>query len=277
MQNKQRLGITIVLLLIGAELFVALAAPLLAPHDPYRHNPGLQLHPPLVSTEHILGTDNHGRDIYSRLLFGTRSIMLTVAQALLVAVAVGVPLGLAAGVAGWALSLASSILFDSLLAVPPLLLALTAVSVFSGGAADALGGVIAVVVGIIFIPVFARQVRHLTLEELSRPYLLSVRTAGGSMGYIVFRHVIPAIAIPLYRLGAISAALIIAISTTLTFLGIGASPPGSDWGLMLRDGRSYLLSAPWMAVIPGVAVVVSGILFQALAQQLAKRTLRPTG
>ena len=241
------------IVLLITSIVGALCAPLIAPYDPYQHHPEQRLHPP--SKDFIFGSDHLGRDILSRVLFGAREMLFTLSGALIFALCIGGGLGLLTISTMAAIDGIMTLLFDVVLAFPVVLLAIVLIGSFGASLFSLI-----VTLGVIFVPVIARQVRSMGRDIIAKPYIESVRSAGGGTGYIIFRHIIPALCAPILHFLATIAVLMIGISSSLSFLGLARRPPTADWGLMLRDARSYLLHAPWMLLFPGIAIICSGLL-----------------
>ena len=215
--------------------------------------------------EFLLGTDHLGRDILSRIIFGAREMLFTLTIALGVAWLIGGMVGLSTVALPLGADGIIMLLLDIALAFPAVLLAIALIGAFGASLAS-----LALTLAAVFAPVVARQVRSAGKAVFFRPYIQTVRSAGGSAGYILFRHVIPAIYGSMLHFTAIIAVLMISIASALSFLGLARRPPIADWGLMLRDARSYLLHAPWMALFPGVAIVLTGLLLYAVAESAAR-------
>lgn len=249
-----------------AEIVIVLAAPLTAPHDPYQHHPQQRFSPP--SRTFPLGTDHLGRDILSRVIFGGREMLFT----LLLALGISMLLGGGAGMLSATLPLRFdgiiTLAIDVALSVPAVLLAIILIGAF-GASLVAL----ALTLAAVFAPVTARQVRGLTQEALTHPSIEIVRIAGGSTAYILLRHILPAIRTQIIQFTTLIAVLMISISSALSFLGLARRPPLADWGLMLRDARSYLLSTPWIAISPGAAILLTGLLLHYAGASIPSRTM----
>ena len=247
------------LVLVGLFCLVALVAPYAAPYDPVEQFPGAQLKPP--SPEYPLGTDDLGRDILSRLLYGSR-ISLAVG---LISVAIGFGVGATSGllggyVGGW-IDATMNRLWDCLLAFPAILLGIAIVLVIGPGAVNA-----AVAVGIFNIPVFARLARACALAEKGRDYVLAERALGASNLRIVFQHILPNVLSPLLVQVMVAMAFAILLESTLSFLGLGTQPPDPSWGSMLSTSRQFLRTAWWYGVFPGLALSILLIGFNFLSE-----------
>jgi peptide/nickel transport system permease protein len=238
------LGGIVVLLLIGA----GLAAPLIAPYDPLKQNLRNSLSPP--SPEHWFGTDVHGRDIFSRVIYGASySLSIGFLGALLAGV-VGVALGLSAGFYGGRADMLIMRLVDILLAFPGLLLAIAIIAVIGPGLENVI-----IAVGIFSIPTFTRVVRGSVLSVRQQDFIAAARTVGAPNNRIMRLHLFPNILAPVLVL-------------LTSFLGLGAQPPTPEWGAMLSDGRDYLVLAPHVATFPGLAILLAVLGFNLLGDGL---------
>jgi len=236
----------IVLLMIG--LFVALA-PLLATHDPLHAVPTEQFSPP--GLEHLLGTDDLGRDVFSRLMWGGRASLLHAALAAVLAAGVGTLVGGLAGLAESGVEQGIMRIVDVLLAFPPLLMAISLVALLGVG-----GWQIALGVGISLLPGFVRVVRAATLTARQRLFVQVARGFGADSWYIFRIHVFPAIWPQVVSLAVVNYAWALLSVAALEFLGFTGSPSDPGLGTMLNQGRSYLNIAPWIALSPGTMLTL---------------------
>jgi peptide/nickel transport system permease protein len=249
------------LVILTLLLVVAVAGPRLAPYDPYYEAFDVQLNSP--STLHRLGTDQYGRDILSRILYGTRSALAAGLVANGIATILGVIIGLTAGYYGrWvdALLMRST---DIMLSFPYLLLALIIVSILGTGLTSAI-----IAIGIVYTPQFARLTRGTVLEAREHEYVEAARALGVPAVSLMQRHILPNILAPIMVMATLTVGLAIVETAGLSFLGLGAQPPAADWGAMLADGRSYMLSAPWIATFPGLAILITVLGFNLLGDGL---------
>lgn len=261
---------TIVVLVIGGLLLAgAIFAPFLAPHDPYVGTLADRLRPPFWMTggnaEYLLGTDVLGRDILSRLLYGARASLLVAALAVLGAGIVGSAIGICAGyVGGWVDSLLMRIV-DLAISLPMILIALL-VGVLVGPSLTN----IVVIIGVMLWSQFARMSRNETLRVSRLAYVDLARTAGCSSLRIAIEHVLPNVAAPLIVLGTLQVGTVIIMEASLSFLGVGVPPPAPAWGTMIAEGRSYVLSAWWICIFPGLAILMTVLVANMLGDGLAE-------
>ncbi|HEX7124794.1 MAG TPA: ABC transporter permease [Thermodesulfobacteriota bacterium] len=243
--------------LVAAFVAASLLAPLLSPYDPLAPDFAAVLAPP--SLAHPFGTDDLGRDILSRVLHGGRvslqAGLLTVAFAL----AVGVPLGLAAGFFGGRVDNLVMRGIEVVLSFPTLVLALGITAVLGPKLIHAL-----LAIGIVFVPHFARLIRGQVLSVKENDYVSAARALGASDPRVMGLHVLPNCLAPILVQSTFSVALGILIEAALSFLGLGTQPPTPSWGIMLSTGRAYLEQAPWLGLFPGLAVFATVLGFNML-------------
>src|SRR5436309_1459733 len=231
-------------------VLVALAAPLVAPYDPLAQDLGNTLASP--GRDHLLGTDNVGRDVLSRVVWGTRVSLMAGLVSVALAVLAGSLLGLAAGYCGGRIDGLVMRVMDAVLSFPPLVLALALGAVLGAG----LTGVL-VALGVVYTPTFARLMRGQVLTITARDYVDAARALGGSGWRIAARHVVPNAINPIIVQASLSVAFAILAEASLSFLGLGIQPPQASWGSMINAGRGYLQQAPWIVFGPGAALFVT--------------------
>ncbi|ALS77241.1 ABC transporter permease [Planococcus kocurii] len=234
-------------LIILFYIFIAIFAPVLAPYHPHEINLDNKLIPP--SMEHWMGTDDKGRDILSRILYGSRLSMGVGFAAVAFGGFFGITLGLIAGYYGKWLDTIIMRCMDVLLAFPGILLALAIVSALGPSLIN-----VTIAVGAFSVPLFARIVRGSTLEVKQLEYIDAIRSLGARDGTIIFKHILPNILSPIIVQGTLRVATAILSAAGLSFLGLGAQPPSSEWGTMLSSGRDFLFTAPYIAIFPGLAI-----------------------
>lgn len=250
--------------LLGAIVLVALCAPWLATHDPRRAAPEQQLQGP--SRAHLLGTDLLGRDVYSRVVYGGRRVLVIAALALLVTVPPGLAAGVLAGYAGRWIDAALMTLVDALLAFPNLLLALALVTLFGDGVTQ-----IALAVGVAGIPAYARVTRAAVLGARGNLFVEAARAIGAGPLRIMVWHIVPAILPPLLAFTSVTLSWAILNGAALAFLGYAGDISAPDWGIMLAAGRATFRTAPWIALAPGIALSALIFALNLLGSGLARR------
>lgn len=245
-------GAAIVTLAVAA----AVLAPLLAPHDPYLQAIPNRLIPPVWdpggSWSHVLGTDPLGRDILSRIIYGARISISAGALAVLVAMSLGVLMGLVSGYYGGAADTVIGNLVNVMLAFPFLLLALAAIAVVG----PSFGNMI-VVLGLTGWPVYTRVVRAETLKFREREFVQAARALGVGSSRIIWGHVLPNLVNTIIVMASLEVARMIILESFLSFLGLGIQPPTPSWGGMLGEGRLYMLTHWWLATFPGAAIFLT--------------------
>jgi len=259
------------IVLVSAFFTLALAAPLVAPFDPTAQ-PAKRLLPP--GGRHLLGTDEFGRDVFSRIVHGARISLQVGIVSVGIALALGGTVGL---VAGYCLGVVDSLtgrLVDVMFAFPSVILIIAISGVLGAGLSTAM-----VAIGIVYSPIFARIVRAPTLVVVQQPYVEGARAIGAGLGRVVGRHVLPNIAAPVVVQTTLSFSTAILSEATLSFLGLGTQPPHPSWGTMLSGGRRFMELAPWVTVYPGLAIALTvlglNLLGDALRDALDPRLGQP--
>jgi peptide/nickel transport system permease protein len=249
-------GALIVLLVL-----VGLFAPLIAPSDPLQTAPTQVLQQP--SPGHILGTDNVGRDEFSRVIYGTRISLSVALIAVTIALCGGVSMGLAAGYIGGATDQLLSRFIDAMLAFPGVLLAIAVTSALGPSLRNAM-----IAVGIIQIPLYFRLARGQVLQAREHEYVTAAAVIGATRFRILRRHIMPNIANPLIIAASISSSTAILALAALGFIGIGPQPPDPDWGSMINTASGALNQAPWLSFGPGLAIFITVFSFSMLGDAL---------
>jgi peptide/nickel transport system permease protein len=253
-------------------LLMAVFAPILAPYDPLKQDLSNLLAPP--NAQHVFGTDNNGRDVLSRVIWGTRVSLIAGLVSVALAAVVGCSLGLAAGYWGGQVDGVLMRLIDAVLSFPALVLALALGAVLGAG----LGGVL-IALGVVYTPTFARLMRGQVLTVRTRDYVQAARVLGGADWWILLRHILPNASTPIVVQASLSVGFAILAEASLSFLGLGVQPPEPSWGSMINTGRGYLQQAPWMVFGPGAAlfITVLGLNFvgDAVRDALDPRLLTP--
>lgn len=266
LRNKAALVSIAVLVLL---VVVAIFGTLIAPHEPNKVSLSLRLMGP--SGTHWFGTDELGRDVLSRLIVATRVDLLASAQAVGLALLIGVPLGVVAGYAGGVTDALLSRVIDALMTLPPLILAVVVVAILGPGLRNAM-----LAIAILIVPSFYRIVRASTQGARSELYIESARASGCSSWRILWRHILPAVAPPLLVQASFSASVVIVAEASLSFLGLGARAPQATWGLMLNDASSNITTSSYLIYPPTVMVAITILAFSLLGDGLRDALGRQT-
>lgn len=239
------LGLGVLVALVVTAIF----APVIAPHDPVTPNYSQTLESP--SLEHPMGTDSFGRDVFSRVIYGTRVSVYVGLAIVFFGTLGGVPIGLLAGY--YSDSLLDTVLMrlmDSVLAFPSIILALTIMAVLGGGTENVI-----IALSIANVPVFARLVRGSVLSVKEEEYITSAVAVGSTDRKIISRYVLPNVMAPIIVQGTLVFAFAVLNEAALSFLGIGTQPPTASWGLMLNEGKRFLEQAIWLTIFPGLSIM----------------------
>jgi len=249
--------------LVLSVLFVltAIFAPLIAPHDPYAIAPARSLQGP--SHEYLLGTDELGRDMLTRLLLGARITLVITLGAVMLSLGAGASLGLIAGFYGGKVDTVIMRGIDVLMAMPGFLLAIGIIAALGVGTSNLI-----IAVGVYSIPAFARIARGSTLSVKAEEYVTAAQSIGASNWRIMVRHILPNIMPPLVVQTSLRMATAILTASGLSFLGLGPQPPTPEWGAMLSAGRDYMTLAPLFVAVPGLAILVVTLSFNLLGDGL---------
>lgn len=243
-------------LIVAFFILMTVFGPLLSPYGYAQQNLDNRLQPP--SADHWFGTDQFGRDIFSRILVGSRDVLAIAGTGTLLAVLAGLSLGLLAGYAGGLTDEFFMRLMDVLLAIPPLLLAMIILATIGPSRLN-----VVLVVGVLYIPMVARVVRSVVLEVKTREFIEAARLRGESSAYIIFREILPNVLPPLAVEASMRFSYSIFLVASLGFLGLGVQPPSPDWGMMVGEARTWFEQAPWVLLFPAgtIAFLVVGVAF----------------
>lgn len=250
--------------LVGLVVIVAVLSFFWTPYDPVRINPQVKLQ--LPSAQHWLGTDNLGRDLFTRILVGARITLLVGVVSVGIAVLIGTPLGIWAGMKRGAVEEITMRGADILLAFPALLLAIMFAAIYGASTVSAMAAI-----GLASVPGFARVARAGTLQVMNSEYILAARAASQRPLRIARRHVLPNLAGMLIIQCSVTFALAVLAEAALSFLGLGTPPPVPSWGRMLQESQQYWGTFPLMAILPGVAIAVAVMGFNLLGDGLRDR------
>jgi len=237
------IGLSVVVFFI----LLAAAAPLVSPYDPLATSWAMVRKAP--SAAHPFGTDEIGRDVLARIIWGSRASLLAGLVSVMLALAVGVPIGLVSGYAGGILDGTVMRIIDAMLAIPFLILAIALAAFLGPSLTNAM-----IAIGITQMPIFARLTRGQVLSVKHEDYVEAARAVGNPQYRIVLRHIFPNIVPPLLVQATLATAAAIIAEASLSFLGLGQQPPNPSWGSMLNVAKNFMAQAPWMAIWPGLAI-----------------------
>ena len=255
---------TVVMLGLVAALLVvvsALFADALAPHAPDEQN--FDLIEARPGAQAVFGTDRFGRDVLSRVIHGSRISLYVALTSILVAMTLGGALGLFAGYVGGAWDNGINRVLDVFFSVPGLLLAVGIAAMRGPGVNSAV-----LAITILYVPIFARVIRGPVLAERAKDYVEAVRALGASRLAVALKHVLPNVVSPFVVQGTVALSQAILIEASLSYLGLSAQPPTPSWGNMLNEGRTYLETAPWISVFPGIAIMITVLAFNLIGDGL---------
>lgn len=264
---RQNRGAVAGLVLVTLFVLVALFAPWIAPYDPAAIHDGVFSQPPFWaaggSHQYWLGTDDVGRDVLSRLIYGARISMGVGFMVVIFSLSIGTLLGLLAGYAGGFVDKVIMRLTDILMALPSILLAIVVVTILGQSLTNAV-----IAVGVVVIPGFIRLVRAQVMIEKNRQYVVASGSFGAGPGRQVFINILPNTLAPVIVQGTLGFSDGILNVAALGFLGLGAKPPTAEWGTMLADARAFIESAPWLVTLPGLCILVVVLGFNLLGDGL---------
>jgi peptide/nickel transport system permease protein len=257
----RRRGAMVGLVFIVFFVLLALFAPWVAPHDPLQTSWSAVRKAP--SAQYLFGTDEIGRDVLSRVIWGTRASLLAGLVSVCISLALGVPVGLAAGyLGGWVDALISRIT-DAMLACPFLILAIALAAFLGPSLTNAM-----IAIGISATPIFIRLTRAQVLAVKVEDYVEAARAVGNSHLRIALRHILPNVVPPLIVQATLAIAAAVIAEASLSFLGLGQQPPAPSWGSMLNTAKNYIDNAPWMSVWPGLSIFLLVLSFNLLGDGL---------
>ncbi len=256
-------GFIVVVLLISTAIF----APIVAPYSPDIQNLADRLIPPMWDAKgvssHVLGTDDFGRDLFSRIIFGSRISLMVGAISVGVSLSFGLVMGIVAAYFGGKTDLFIMRIVDIMLSIPAILLAIVIVSILGPSLFSAMTAI-----GIVGIPTYARIVRSSVLAEREKEYVIASRINGSSNFRLMFVVILPNCASPIIVQATMGFASAVLEAAGLSFLGLGAQPPTPEWGAMLSDSLQFITTAPWMIFYPGVAIFLTVLSFNLMGDGL---------
>lgn len=251
------LGLVLLIPIISMSVF----APVITPHDPTATNAADKFEGP--SGEYLIGTDNFGRDILSRVMMGGRTTLYLGLTSVMLALAIGVPVGLTAGYLGGQTDEVLMRAMDILMSIPSLLLALLIVSMLSANITNAV-----LAIGVVYAPRIARVVRGSTLSVKNEAFVAAAEARGESNLYIMFGEILPNVVSPIIVEASIRVGFAIIIGTSLSFLGLGTQPPQADWGFMIAQARTYIFNTVWFLLWPSLMLGATVLGFNLLGDGL---------
>ncbi|WP_169940278.1 ABC transporter permease subunit [Campylobacter sp. RM15925] len=256
-------GLFIVLVLIVCAIF----APLIAPFDPNEQNLAMRLLPPIyengANSAYILGTDDFGRDLLSRIIYGARVSIMIGFISVVISLAIGLLLGILAGYYGGLIDLIIMRIVDIMLAIPAILLAIVIVAILGPSLYNAM-----IAIGIVGIPTYARIIRASVLAEKEKEYVIASRINGSSDLRLMLLVILPNCLSPIIVQATMGFASAVLEAAGLSFLGLGAQPPLAEWGAMLSNSLQYITTAPWMILYPGLAIFLTVLGFNLIGDAL---------
>jgi peptide/nickel transport system permease protein len=250
-------GAVVLLVIVLAAIFAAQ----IAPYSPTRQDFRVQLQPP--SRQHLMGTDEFGRDVFSRIIWGAQASLEAGLVAATIALVVGVLFGMVAAFYGGRADNLIMRGMDIVLAFPYILLAIAVVAILGPGLRNAM-----IAIGIVYVPHYARIARGSVLSVRSREYVEAARALGAKDTRLMRQHVLPNTLAPLIVQTTLCVGIAIIDTAGLSFLGLGTQPPTPDWGNMLSAGRNYVIDSPWIATFPGLAILVTVLAFNLMGDAL---------
>jgi peptide/nickel transport system permease protein len=245
------------LFIVGLLVVTAAAAPLIAPFDPLRMAAGPRLQPPSLS--HLMGTDDFGRDVFSRIVYGAQLTLRIGVIAVGISLTLGLLLGLVAGYGSKWVERILMRLVDVLFSFTEIVIALACLAIFGIGLTNAM-----IAIGIASIPFYARVTHSVVLVEKNKPYFEAAISSGAGHLRLIFLHLLPNVVPTLIVVGTLGVSTAVLAAAGLSFLGLGAQPPQPEWGFMLSSSRDLISRAPWMMIFPGLAIAVTVLGFNLL-------------
>jgi len=254
-------GATLGVAIICVFLLVAILAPTLAPYDPYQIVPEARLSAP--SSDHLFGTDHFGRDILSRLMYGSRISFKVSLVSVSLALFSGLILGITAGYFGGILDLIISRIIEVLFSFPDIVLALIVMAILGASMTNLM-----IAIGVVYTPIFARITRGAVLEVKNALYIEASRNLGAGTWRIIIMHVLPNIMAPIIIQTTLSLAFAMLSEAALSFLGFGVEPDMPSWGIMLKDGKDWIQNGWWLTIFPGITITLGVLSFNLMGDGL---------
>ena len=249
------------LVVIVAFVVLAVFAPLIAQYEPDKTSWTLIRKAP--SMAHWMGTDENGRDVFARVLFGARASLLAGVVSVVIAAGIGVPLGLLSGFVGGVTDAVIGRVTDAMLSCPFLILAIALAAFLGPALSNAM-----IAIGVSAAPIFVRVARGATMDAATNEYVEAARALGNPPWRVAVRHVLPNIVPPVLVQATLAIAAAIIAEASLSFLGLGQQPPAASWGSMLNSAQRFLTQAPWLAIFPGLAIFLAVLSFNLIGDGL---------
>ena len=258
---KKNPAFAVFLILALLLVCIAIFAPWIATHDPYEAVLADAVQPP--SAQHWFGTDTMGRDLFSRVIFGTRTSLAAALALVGIIMTAGTFLGIVAGYFGGVLDAVIMRIADMMISFPGMVLAIAVAGILGGGIVNAV-----LALSVVSWTKYARLARSLVLKIYNRDYIAAARVTGSTTGHILWKYMLPN-ALPTFLItGATDIGSMMLEIAGLSFLGFGAKPPSAEWGYMLNEGRPYITAAPWLMIFPGLAIFVTVVIFNLLGDSI---------
>ncbi len=250
-------GLTIIMIF----LIMSILAPMISPYDPYEIQTEVRLSPP--SSEHFFGTDHFGRDIFSRIMYGSRISFKVSFISVGIALTAGLILGLLAGYFGGMVDIIISRIIEVMFSFPDIILALIVMAVLGPNITNLM-----IAIGIVYTPIFARITRGAVLEIKNSLFIEATKSLGSNTLRIIIMHVLPNILAPVIIQTTLSLAFAMLSEAALSFLGFGVEPDMPSWGIMLKDGKAWITSGWWLTIFPGIAITLCVLSFNLMGDGL---------
>jgi len=266
-QYKRNKSAVVGFFIVVVLVFMAIFAPWIAPHLPADQDLAHRLTPPMWEdgglSQYFLGTDDFGRDLFSRIIYGARISLMVGAISVGMSLSFGLTMGMLAAYFGGKVDLLIMRIVDIMLSIPAILLAIVVVSILGPSLTNAM-----IAIGIVGIPTYARVVRASVLAEREKEYVIASRINGSSDMRLMFKVILPNAATPIIVQSTMGFASAVLEAAGLSFLGLGAQPPTPEWGAMLSDSLQFIMTAPWMIFYPGLAIFLTVLGFNLMGDGL---------
>ena len=258
---KKNPAFAVFLILALLLVCIVIFAPWIATHDPYEAVLADAVQPP--SAQHWFGTDTMGRDLFSRVIFGTRTSLAAALALVGIIMTAGTFLGIVAGYFGGVLDAVIMRIADMMISFPGMVLAIAVAGILGGGIVNAV-----LALSVVSWTKYARLARSLVLKIYNRDYIAAARVTGSTTGHILWKYMLPNALPTILITGATDIGSMMLEIAGLSFLGFGAKPPAAEWGYMLNEGRPYITAAPWLMIFPGLAIFVTVVIFNLLGDSI---------